>query len=51
VIQSCFPVTPDIYWMAVETTLSFWANGAVQQSMDQPENASYDEINGNDITQ
>ena len=51
VIQSCFPVTPDIYWMAVETTLSFWANGAVQQSMDQPENARYDEINGNDITQ
>jgi len=37
--------------MAVETTLSFWANDAVQQSADQPENASYDEINGNDITQ
>jgi hypothetical protein len=30
---------------------SFWANGAVQQSADQPENTSYDEINGNNITQ
>lgn len=46
-----FPVTPDIYWMVVETTVSLWTNGAVQQSSDQPENASYDEINGNDITQ
>jgi hypothetical protein len=34
-----------------KSSLSFWANGAVQQSADQPENASYDEINGNDITQ
>ena len=30
---------------------SFCANGAVQQSADQPENASYNEIDGNDITQ
>ena len=37
--------------MAVETTLSFCANGAVQQSSDQPEDAKYNEIDGNDITQ
>jgi hypothetical protein len=34
-----------------KSSLSFCANGAVQQSADQPENASYDEINGNDIIQ
>jgi hypothetical protein len=34
-----------------KSSLSFCANGVVQQSADQPENASYDEINGNDITQ
>jgi hypothetical protein len=34
-----------------KSSLSFCENGAVQQSSDQPENAGYDEINGNDITQ
>jgi hypothetical protein len=30
---------------------SFCANGAVQQSADQPENAKYNEKDGNDIAQ
>jgi hypothetical protein len=34
-----------------KSSLSFCANGAVQQSSDQPENAKYNEIDGNDITQ
>jgi hypothetical protein len=34
-----------------KTSLSFRANGAVQQSSDQPENAKYNEIDGNDIAQ
>jgi hypothetical protein len=33
------------------SSLSFCANGAVQQSSDQPEDAKYNEIDGNDITQ
>jgi hypothetical protein len=34
-----------------KSSLSFCANGAVQQSSDQPENAKYNEKDGNDITQ
>jgi hypothetical protein len=34
-----------------KSSLSFCANGAVQQSSDQPEDAKYNEIDGNDITQ
>jgi hypothetical protein len=34
-----------------KSSLSFCANGAVQQSSDQPENASYNEIECNDIAQ
>ena len=34
-----------------KSSLSFSANGAVQQSADQPENASYNEIECNDIAQ
>jgi hypothetical protein len=33
------------------SSLSFCANGAVQQSADQPEDAKDDKIDGNDITQ
>jgi hypothetical protein len=32
-------------------SLSFCANGAVRQSSDQPENAKYNEKDGNDIAQ
>jgi len=34
-----------------KSSLSFCANGAVQQSSDQPENAGYNEIDGDDIIQ